>query len=327
MRRRTFLAAVTGSAVLWPLTSAAQSIPKRPAIGLLTPSTKEIGREFFESFFQGMRELGHLERRDYGVEERYAEGDLRHLQSVAEELVRLRPDVIVAGASVAALAVKKLTSIIPIVGVNLIDPVRFGLATTETRPGTNVTGTLMRLEGMTGKQLEMGVELVPGATKVGVMVNPTNPTFSLHEKELETGATKLGVSLAVIKLHAVGEIEAAFQEFVRERVSIVIIVTDAMFLAARRHITAFALASRIPTIFYQREYVEVGGMASYGVNLRANFRRTAYYVDKILKGEKPADLPFEFPVKVELVVNIATAKAVGLTISPTLLARADEVIE
>jgi putative ABC transport system substrate-binding protein len=326
MRRREFIAAL-GSTAAWPLTSAAQTIPKRPAIGLLTPSTKEIGREFFESFFQGMRELGYLERRDYGVEERFAEGDLTHLQSVAEELVRLRPDVIVAGASVAALAVKKLTSIIPIVGVNLIDPVRFGLATTETRPGTNVTGTLMRLEGLTGKQLEMGLELVPGATKVGVMVNPTNPTFSLHEKELGTGATKLGVSLAVIKLPAVGEIEAAFQEFVRERVSIVIIVTDAMFLAARRHISAFALASRIPTIFYHRENVEVGGMASYGVNLRANYRRAAYYVDKILKGEKPADLPFEFPVKVELVINIATAKAVGLTISPTLLARADEVIE
>ena len=131
----------------------------------------------------------------------------------------------------------------------------------------------------------------------------------------------------MIKLHADGEIEAAFQEFVRERVSIVIILTDTMFLAARRHISAFALASRISTIFYGRESVEVGGMASYGVNFRANFRRAAYYVDKILKGEKPGDLPFEFPVKVELVINIATAKAVGLTISPTLLARADEVIE
>ena len=331
MRRREFITLSGGAAaacgMLWPFTSSAQTISKRPVIGLFSPATKEISRLFFEEFSKGMRELGYLEKRDYGVEERFGEGNFGNLQPLADELVGMKPDVIVVGTSVAALAVKKRTSAIPIVGVNLTDPVRLGLAATETRPGTNVTGTLMRLQGLTEKQLEMGLELVPGATAVGAIVNPANPAFALHEKELQTAATTLGTPLVIAKSRVAGDIDAAFQQFVREHVKIVLSVSDAMLVAANRRITAFALSNRIPTIFSQREAVEVGGMASYGVNLNANYRRAAYYVDKILKGEKPADLPFEFPVKLELVINLATASAVGLTIPPTLLARADQVIE
>jgi len=327
MKRREFLATIATSAALWPLTSAAQTISKRPVIGFLTPAIKATGRGFFDSFFQGMRELGYLERRDYGVEERFAEGDLGRLPSLAEDLVRLRPDVIVAGASVAALAVKKATSSIPIVGANLTDPIGLGLAVSESRPGTNVTGTLIRLEGLTGKQMELALELVPGKTRVGIMVNPTNPYNFIHTRELEVAATKLGVHLAQAEVRSAGNVEAAFQNFVREGVNIAVVVSDATFIAARRSIATFALATRIPTVFAHREHVEVGGLASYGVNLRMNYRRAAYYVDRILKGDKPADLPFEFPAKLELVLNMATAKALGLTIPPTLLARVDEVIE
>jgi putative tryptophan/tyrosine transport system substrate-binding protein len=156
MRRREFLAAIAASAGLWPAAGAAQTIPKRPVVGFLTPAAKSTGRGFFDSVFQGMRELGYLERRDYGVEERFGEGDLNRLKSLAEELVRLRPDVIVTGTSAAALAVKRATSSIPIVGANMTDPVGMGLAESESRPGGNVTGTLIRLEGLTGKQLEIG---------------------------------------------------------------------------------------------------------------------------------------------------------------------------
>jgi putative ABC transport system substrate-binding protein len=327
MRRREFIGVVAASGMFWPTVALAQTTAKRPVIGLLTPSTKEIGRVFFEEFFKGMREHGYLERRDYAVEERFGEGNLQRLQQLADELVRLRPDVIVVGASTATLAVKKITSTIPIVGVNLSDPVREGLAETERRPGRNVTGTLIRLQGMTEKQFETGLELTPGSAKVGTMVNPATASFHLQEKEVQTAATKLGVSLVIVHSRIADDIASAFQEFVRERVKIVVVVTDPVFLAARRQITAFALANRMATIFYQREYVEVGGLASYGVNLNANYRRAASSVDKILRGEKPGDLPFEFPARLELVINLATAAAIGLTIPPALLARADEVIE
>jgi putative ABC transport system substrate-binding protein len=246
---------------------------------------------------------------------------------LAEELISLRPGVIVAGASIAALAVKKITSSVPIVGVNMTDPVGLGLAASESRPGTNVTGTLIRLEGLTGKQLELALELVPGATKVGTMVNPTNPYNFIHTRELEAAAAKLGVHLAKAEVRSGANVEAAFQHFVREEVKIAVVPTDATFIALRRPIATFALVTRIPTVFYHREHVEAGGLASYGTNIGMSYRRAAYYVDRILKGAKPADLPFEFPTKLELVLNMATAKALAFTVPATLLARADEVLE
>jgi putative ABC transport system substrate-binding protein len=327
MRRREFLATIAASAALWPHNSVARETTKRPVIGFLTPAIKATGRVFFDSFFQGMRELGYLERRDYGVEERFAEGNIGRLQSLAEELVRLKPDVIVVGASVAALAVKKITSSIPIVGVSLTDPVGLGLVASEARPGTNVTGTLIRLEGLTGKQLELALELAPGATKVGTMVNPTNPYNHIHIRELDAAAAKLGVHLTKAEVRSGANVEAAFQHFVREDVKIAVVVTDATFIALRRPIATFALVMRIPTVFYHREHVEAGGLVSYGTNISMSYRRAAYYVDRILKGVKPADLPFEFPTKLELVLNMATAKALGLAVPAILLARADEVIE
>jgi putative tryptophan/tyrosine transport system substrate-binding protein len=261
------------------------------------------------------------------LEERYADGNLARLPALAEELVHLRPDVIVAGTSVAVLAVMKLASSIPVVGNGMTDPVGMGLAKSEAHPGGNVTGTVIGLSGLAGKQLETALDFIPGAKKVGVLVNPENPANQIHRAELQSDAAKLGVDLEIVEVRFAAEIGAAFQALVRERAHIVLVAPDAMFVAARRQIAALALVVRLPSVFHAREYVEVGGLVSYGSDLTAMYHRAAYYVDRILKGEKPADLPIEFLPKLELVINLATAKALGLEVPPLLLARADEVIE
>jgi ABC-type uncharacterized transport system substrate-binding protein len=326
VNRRTFIT-LLGGAAAWPISSEAQIPQKRPLIGLLTPGSKTTSGRFYDGFLRGMRERGYLERRDYDLEERYADGNLARLPALAEELVHLRPDVIVAGTSVAVLAVMKIASSIPVVGNGMTDPVGMGLAKSEAHPGGNVTGTVIGLSGLAGKQLETGLDFIPGAKKVGVLVNPENPANQIHRAELQSDAAKLGVDLEIVEVHFAAEIGAAFQTLVRERAHIVLVAPDAMFVAARRQIAALALVVRLPSVFHAREYVEVGGLVSYGSDLTAMYHRAAYYVDRILKGEKPADLPIEFLPKLELVINLATAKALGLEVPPLLLARADEVIE
>ena len=232
-----------------------------------------------------------------------------------------------AATTPGTLAAKQATASIPIVGVNLTDPVGFGLVESEARPGTNVTGVLFRLEGLTEKQVEIALDLMPAATKMGILVDVNNPSNMLQRREVEAAAGKLGVSTVTVDVRTVDEISGAIQTFVREGANIVIVLASAMFVNARRQIATFALVSRLPTVYNFREHIEDGGLISYGIDNRQNFRRAAYFVDRILKGEKPGDLAVEFPTKVELVVNVTTAKAIGLTIPPTLLARADEVIE
>jgi putative tryptophan/tyrosine transport system substrate-binding protein len=321
--RRQFISAIGGASATWPLVARAQH-PKIPMIGYLTPGSKLTNKQFFDGFPLGMQEKGYLDGRDYVLESRYADGDLARLPLLAEELVRLKPDVIVAGTTPAALAAKQATANIPIVGVNLVDPVGAGLVNSEARPGTNVTGTLHYLPGLTGKQVELARDLVPGATKIGVLGNATNPTFN---SEAESAAAKMGLGFLMLEVRTADEIGPAFQTFVQEHTNVVCILRDSLFLAVRQQIAAFALVSRLPTIYGFREHVESGGLLSYGIDLRASYVRIAFYVDKILKGEKPADLPVEFPTKLELVINLTTAKALGLTVPPALLSRADEVIE
>jgi putative tryptophan/tyrosine transport system substrate-binding protein len=327
MRRREFLSGLGANAALWPISSKAQILQKRTLIGLLTPGSKTTSGRFYDGFLRGMRERGYLERRDYDLEERYADGNLARLPALAEELVHLRPDVIVAGTSVAVLAVMKIISSIPIVGNAMTDPVGMGLAKSEAHPGGNVTGTVIGLSGLAGKQLETGLDLIPGAKKVGVLVNPENPANRIHRTELQSDAAKLGVDLEIVEVRFAAEIGAAFQNLLRERAHIVHVAPDAMFVAARRQIAAIALVVRLPTVFHAREHVEVGGLVSYGIDLTANYHRAAYYVDRILKGEKPANLPIEALPKLDLVINLATAQALGLTVPPSLLIRADEVLE
>jgi putative ABC transport system substrate-binding protein len=327
MRRREFITLLGGAAAAWPCNGLAQSPPKRPLIGYLGPSSKSVGARYYGGFALGMRELGYREGRDYGFEDRYADGDASRLPLLAEELVRLKPDVIVAATTPGALAAKQATASIPIIGVNLTDPVDFGLVASEARPGTNVTGVLFRLDGMTEKQVEIALDVMPGASKIGILVDVNNPSNTLQRREVETAAEKSAVSMTAVDVRTADEIGAAIQTFVHERASIVIVLGAPVFVNARWRIAAFALASRLPTVYNFREHVEDGGLISYGVDLRQNFRRAAYFVDRVLKGTKPGDLPVEFPTKVELVVNVTTAKAIGLTIPPALLARADEVIE
>ena len=327
MRRRDFITLLGGAAAAWPCNGLAQPPPKRPLIGFILSSSKAAGARYYDGFPLGMRELGYLEGRDYGLEDRYADGDGSRLPLLAEEVVRLKPDVIVAATTPGVLAAKQATASIPIVGVNLTNPVGFGLAVSEARPGANVTGILSWLEGLTGKQVEIALDLMPGTDKMGVLVDVNNPVNLVQRREIEAAAVKSAVSIVPVDVRAADEISAAIQTFVRERASIVVVLASAMFLNARRKIAAFALASRLPTVFNFREHVEDGGLISYGVDLRQNYRRAAYFVDRILKGAKPGDLPIEFPTKVELIVNATTAKVIGVTVPPTLLARADEVIE
>jgi len=327
VKRREFITLLGGAAASWPCNGLAQSPPKRPLVGFLGASSKSAGERYYGGFSLGMRELGYLEGRDYGLVDRYADGDASRLPSLAEDLVRLKPDVIVAATTPGAVAAKQATASIPIIGVNLTDPVGFGLVTSEARPGANVTGILFRLEGLSGKQVEIALDLMPGASKMGILVDVTNPTNMLQRREVEVAAGKSAVGITAVDVSTVDEIAAAIQTLVHERASIVIVLGAALFVNARRRIAAFALASRLPTVFNFREHVEDAGLISYGVDLRQNFHRAAYFVDKILKGAKSGELPVEFPTKVELVVNVTTAKAIGLTIPPALLARADEVIE
>jgi putative ABC transport system substrate-binding protein len=301
--------------------------PDRPLIGLLLASSKAVGARYYGGFPLGMRDLGYVEGRDYAVEERYADGDMPRLPSLAEELVRLKPDLIVAATTPGTVAAKQAAAGIPIVGVNLTDPVGFGLVASEARPGTNVTGLLYRLEGMTGKQVEIALDLMPGTTRIGMLVDVNNPANVAQRREVEAAVAKSAVDIVAVDIRSADEIGAAVETLVRERASIALVLGAALFVNARRQIAAFALASRLPTVFNFREHVEDGGLISYGIDLRQNFRRAAYFVDRILKGTKPADLPMEFPTKVELVVNQTTAKAIGVAIPPALLARADEVIE
>ena len=326
MNRRALIT-LLGGAVAWPLAARAQQA-KVPVIGVLSPGSKIASKRLFDGFLLGMQQKGYIEGRDYVLESRYADGDLARLPLLAEELVRFKPDVILSATSSATQAAKQATASTPIVGVNLFDPVGTGLVNSEARPGTNVTGNLQYLAGLTGKQLELTRDLVPSVTKIGILANVNNTTFNkVQQGEAEAAAAKLGMSLVTAEIRTADEIGSAFQTFVRERVNMVFVLRDALFLAMRQQIAAFALAARLPTIYAFREHVESGGLISYGIDIRENYRRAASYVDRILKGEKAADLPVEFPTKLELVINLTTAKALGLEVPLFLQQRADEVIE
>ena len=325
-RRELLVAALGGAAAALPLAARAQPAA-RPLIVFLAAGSKAANTRYYSGFPQGMRELGYMENRDYMFEARYADGELARLPVLAKELLQLKPNVILAGPTAAVVAAKQATDTIPIVGINVTDPVGFGLATSEARPGTNVTGILTRVEGLSAKQLELAQDLLPGVAKIGLLIHAGDPASPVQQREIEAAAAKLKLNLTSVQVAAADALEEAFETFARERVGLVVVFGSVMFLAASRQIAAFALAARLPTICNFREHVEDGSLISYGINLRENYRRGAYFADRILKGDKPGDLPIEFSTKVELVINVAIAKALRLIIPPTLLARADEVIE
>ena len=253
-RRREFISALGGVSLAWPVAARAQQL-KIPMIGSLLPGSKVASKQFFDGFPLGMQEKGYVEGRDYVLESRYADSDLARLPLLAEELVRIKPDVIVTGTSSAALAAKQATANIPIVGVNLTDPVGTGLVVSEARPGTNVTGTLQYLAGLTGKQLDLARDLVPGVSKVGVLGNAASSIYNeAQRREAEAAAAKLGLSLLMLESGTADEIGHAFQTFVQERTNVVVVLRDILFLAVRRQIAAYALAAHLPTIFAFREH-------------------------------------------------------------------------
>jgi putative ABC transport system substrate-binding protein len=243
-----------------------------------------------------------------------------------DELVWLKPDLMVAGNNQAAIAMRKATAVIPIVAPTLFDPIGFGLVASLARPGGNVTG-ITNEDTLPEKNLELAAEVVRGAVKMGVLFNPEFQGHVIRRKAVEAAAAARGINLLSVGARLADDLDAAFQSMARQQVDCVIVLGEPMFFVERRRIAALAIEARLPTMFVGREHVEAGGLMSYGGNLRANFRRAADYVDKILKGTKPADLPVELPTKLELVINLKTAKAIGLTIPEAILLRADEVIE
>jgi len=328
MRRREFIT-LLGSAALAsrPLPAFAQSPSKRPLIATQIGGSKTETDRDWSGFFQGMRELGYVDRDDYRFEVRYADGNVSRTPPLVEELVRLKPDIIMSGTTAGVIAAKKLTDTIPIVSASLTNPIEFGVAASYARPGGNVTGVLQTVEDLPTKLLALALEVVPGANKIGLLVHSNNPIQPVLQRSLDAAVNALGVELTVLEVVSPDDLHAAFQRLARESVKAVLMLQDFMFLNERKRIALFAMAERLPTVFAFRENVEDGGLISYGTNLRESLRRTASFVDKILKGAKPGDLPIEFPTKLVLLINLTTAKALELTIPPTLLARADEVIE
>src|SRR5262245_4441981 len=329
MRRRAFISLVGGAVVAWPRAAIAQVSPRRALIAVLSGGSPTPIAHLLSGFSQGLQELGYVEGQNIDIVYRYAEGDKERTPLLVDELVRLKPDVIVVTSSANdVLAVKQATASIPIVSTALSDAAAaLGSFESQARPGGQVTGILHTLEGMTGKQLELLHELVPGATRIGMTLNTRTRAHTVWQQEVKAAANALGVTLVPVDIRTANDLAAGFQTFVRERVELVLMLPDALVMNERKQIADLAAAAQLPSMYTFREYAVAGGLISYGVNLRESNRRAAAYVDKILKGSKPGDLPVEFPTKLEMVINLKTAKALGITIPPVVLARADEVIE
>jgi putative ABC transport system substrate-binding protein len=321
--RRMFLGTLAGGLLAAPLAAEAQSAAKVYRVGVLG---SEDGPSW-EAFRQRLRELGYIEGQNIVFEYRWSEGKVERLPPLAAELAGLKVDVIVTSGNAATGALKRATATIPIVMAASGDPAGAGLVTSLAHPGGNVTGlTIIASRDITGKQLELLKEVVPKAARVAFLFDPANPGSLLLQKELEAAARALGVGLRFTEVRTRYDFEAAFTAMTKERVGALLVAGGPFEFFHRRRIVELAATSRLPAIYSARLFVDEGGLMSYGVSFSDNFRRAAGYVDKILKGAKPGDLPVEQPTKFELVINLKTAKALGLTIPPSLLLRADEVI-
>ena len=307
--------------------AGAQQAKKIPRIGFLASVSASSDTDRIEAFRQGLRELGYVEGQNVTIEYRWADGKFEQLPDLAAELVRLKVDVIVAVVTQASLAAKKATGTIPIVMVGVSDPVGSGLVASLARPGTNITGTSSMTAEIIGKLLELLKETVPKISRVAALWNPANSVFqALQLRETEVAARALGMQLQILEARGPDEIDRAFAAMVKERTKALLILGDPVFTSHRKRIADLAAKYRLPAVSGTREYVEAGGLMAYGPSFPDMHRRAATYVDKILKGTKPADLPVEQPKKFEFIINLKTAKQIRLTIPPNVLARADKVI-
>jgi putative tryptophan/tyrosine transport system substrate-binding protein len=324
MRRREFITLVGVAGAMWPLAARAQQLGKLPTIGFLGTTSAAAWSPWTAAFTQRLRELGWIEGRTIAIEYRWAEARSERFAEIAAEFVRLKVDVIITGGSAAAAA-KEATSVVPIVFV-LGEPVGTGLVATLARPGGNVTGLSNQQTDLPGKRLELLREVLPSLRQLAIMANVDYPEAVLEMREVQAISKTLGLEVATVEIRRAEDIAPAF-EALKGRADALYVITDALVSTNRIRINTFALAARLPTMHGVREYVEAGGLMSYGADYSDLFRRAGDYVDKILRGAKPADIPVEQPTKFDLVVNLITAEALGLTVPPSLLAIADEVIE
>src|ERR1700746_1289513 len=326
--RRELLSALGVAAVTWPFGAWAQvSAKKRTLVGWLSGSASKVAGLFANDLLDGMRDLGYIDGRDFDMVSRYAEGIQDRLPALAEEIVGLKPDVIVAAAVNAAVPARAATSAIPIVCPARADAVHLGLIASEARPGGNVTGIEPYVAGLPAKQMEFAREIAPGATRIGLLTNLQDQKARPQRQELVSAAKALELAIAVADVNNPDEIERAMEALASSRVDVVIVLQTGLLLSLGRQIAEFAAAKRLPTVYGYREHVLDGGLISYGVDLRWCYRRGAYFVDKILHGTPPGELPVEFPTKMMLSINLKTAKALGIAVQPALLGLADEVIE
>jgi putative ABC transport system substrate-binding protein len=323
--RRDFIALLGGAVAAWPLAAHAQQPGKPPTIGFLGTSTASAWRPWTAAFVQRLRELGWSEGRNLAIEYRWADARSERYTEIAAEFVRLKVDVIVTGGN-AAVAAKQASSAVPIVFVLVGDPVGTGLVASLAHPAGNVTGLSNQQTDLAGKRLELLREVVPGLRRLAILANVGAPFAVLEVAEAHAAAVTLGLEVAPLEIRRAEDIASAF-ETIKGRADALYVVGDALVFTNRLRINTFALAARLPTMHVDRALVEAAGLMSYGPNFSDFFRRAADYVDKILRGAKPGDIPVEQPTKFDLVVNLITAKALGLDVPPTLLARADEVIE
>jgi len=310
-----------------PIGPEAQPAAKVPRIGFLHPDPISARRHRLEAFRQGLRELGYVEGQTIALEVRSAEGKWERLPTLAAELVRLKVDVIVTATVPGIRAAQQATKTIPIVMAVVADPVATGFVASLARPGGNITGLSMMAPELAGKRLELLKEAVPRVSRVAVLRNPTNPGAALSVSETEVAARALGVQLQLLEVRTSEELDGAFGAAARDRAGALIVLPDPMFLTHRARIADLAAKRRLPAMYYERDYVEAGGLMSYGPSLRDMYRRSAIYVDKILKGATPADLPVEQPTRFELVISLKSARGLGLTIPQSVLTRANQVIQ
>lgn len=328
MRRRQFLS-LAGTAVAWPIAVYAEAASTVRRIGFLAPGRAQADsyRGLLDAFRQGLQETGWVEGQNLTVQYRFAEDDANRLPVLAAELVQLQSEVIVVEATVAIQAVKNATSSIPIVMATSIDPVSMHFVSGLARPGGNITGMSLISEELSGKRLQLLTEIIPKLARVAVITNPGSPAARLSLAQTQAPAQSLGIQIFPIDVRKPADFASAFSAITAAHSDALIVTPDAMLYNEHAKIVAFAAASKLPALYPEREVAQSGGLMAYGPSIPASFRRAAAYVDKILRGAKPTDLPVEQPTKFDLTINLKTAKALGLIVPQSLLARADNVIE